>query len=92
MLDPGGAVRAVGAGGAGDGVGMKRGTRAGGHVGRPGGGGLRERVRQIEVEALKKLQQQLNDDRPTRFFRENMPVEAPRKRPGRKRKDAPPQE
>jgi RNA polymerase primary sigma factor len=52
----------------------------------------RERVRQIEVEALKKLQQQLNDDRPTRFFRENMPVEAPRKRPGRKRKDAPPQE
>jgi hypothetical protein len=31
MLDPGGAVRAVGAGGAGDG--MKRGTRAGGHVG-----------------------------------------------------------
>jgi RNA polymerase primary sigma factor len=51
----------------------------------------RERVRQIEVEALKKLQQQLNDDRPTRFFRENMPVEAPRKRPGRKRKDAPPQ-
>jgi hypothetical protein len=35
MLDPGGAVRAVGAGGAGDGVGvgMKRGTRAGGHVG-----------------------------------------------------------
>jgi RNA polymerase primary sigma factor len=52
----------------------------------------RERVRQIEVEALKKLQQQLNDDRPTRFFRENMPVEAPRKRPGRKRKAAPPQE
>jgi RNA polymerase primary sigma factor len=55
-------------------------------------GRTRERVRQIEVEALKKLQQQLNDDRPTRFFRENMPVEAPRKRPGRKRKDAPPQE
>ncbi len=52
----------------------------------------RERVRQIEVEALKKLQQQLNDDRPTRFFRENMPVEAPRKRPGRKRKEAPPQD
>jgi len=52
----------------------------------------RERVRQIEVEALKKLQQQLNDDRPTRFFRENMPIEAPRKRPGRKRKEAPPQE
>ncbi len=52
----------------------------------------RERVRQIEVEALKKLQQQLNDDRPTRFFRENMPVEAPRKRPGRKRKEAPTQE
>jgi RNA polymerase primary sigma factor len=52
----------------------------------------RERVRQIEVEALKKLQQQLNDDRPTRFFRENMPVEGPRKRPGRKRKEAPTQE
>jgi len=52
----------------------------------------RERVRQIEVEALKKLQQQLNDDRPTRFFRENMPVEAPRKRPGRKRKETPSQE
>jgi len=30
----------------------------------------RERVRQIEVEALKKLQQQLQDDRPSRFFRQ----------------------
>jgi RNA polymerase primary sigma factor len=31
----------------------------------------RERVRQIEVEALRKLGQQLEDDKPTRFFREN---------------------
>ncbi len=31
----------------------------------------RERVRQIEVEALKRLQAQLQDDRPSRFFREN---------------------
>ncbi len=31
----------------------------------------RERVRQIEVDALKKLQARLDDDRPTRFFREN---------------------
>lgn len=30
----------------------------------------RERVRQIEVEALRKLQQQLNDDRPKRFLRD----------------------
>jgi RNA polymerase primary sigma factor len=30
----------------------------------------RERVRQIEVDALKKLQARLQDDRPTRFFRE----------------------
>jgi RNA polymerase primary sigma factor len=29
----------------------------------------RERVRQIEVEALRKLQARLNDDRPSRFFR-----------------------
>ncbi len=29
----------------------------------------RERVRQIEVDALKKLQMQLQDDRPSRFFR-----------------------
>ena len=50
----------------------------------------RERVRQIEVEALKKLQQQLNDDRPTRFYRENQPSDVPeRRRPGRKRKPAP---
>jgi RNA polymerase primary sigma factor len=50
----------------------------------------RERVRQIEVEALKKLQQQLNDDRPTRFYRENQPTDVPeRRRPGRKRKQAP---
>ena len=30
----------------------------------------RERVRQIEVDALKKLQAQLQDDRPTRFYRD----------------------
>jgi RNA polymerase primary sigma factor len=30
----------------------------------------RERVRQIEVDALRKLQSQLQDDRPSRFFRE----------------------
>jgi RNA polymerase primary sigma factor len=30
----------------------------------------RERVRQIEVDALKKLQAQLQDDRPSRFFRQ----------------------
>jgi len=50
----------------------------------------RERVRQIEVEALKKLQTQLLDAKPSRFFRENQsaaPVE--RRRPGRKRKQAP---
>ena len=50
----------------------------------------RERVRQIEVEALKKLQTQLMDAKPSRFFRENQsaaPVE--RRRPGRKRKQAP---
>ena len=31
----------------------------------------RERVRQIEVDALKKLQAQLKDDRPSRFFRQS---------------------
>ena len=50
----------------------------------------RERVRQIEVEALKKLQQQLTDDKPSRFFRENQPANQPeRRRPGRKRKPSP---
>jgi RNA polymerase primary sigma factor len=50
----------------------------------------RERVRQIEVEALKKLQMQLTDPKPSRFFRENMPAESTEKaRPGRKRKQAP---
>lgn len=50
----------------------------------------RERVRQIEVEALRKLQVQLCDDRPTRFFRENqLPIEGERRRPGRKRKVQP---
>jgi hypothetical protein len=47
-------------------------------------------VRQIEVEALKKLQLQLTDAKPSRFFRENLPVESTEKpRPGRKRKQAP---
>ena len=50
----------------------------------------RERVRQIEVEALKKLQQQITDDKPSRFFRENQPSNVPeRRRPGRKRKPSP---
>ena len=31
----------------------------------------RERVRQIELDALRRLQAQLEDDRPSRFFREN---------------------
>lgn len=31
----------------------------------------RERVRQIEVQALKRIASQLQDDRPSRFFREN---------------------
>jgi RNA polymerase primary sigma factor len=35
----------------------------------------RERVRQIEVDALRKLQAQLSDDKPSRFFRENQPDE-----------------
>lgn len=47
----------------------------------------RERVRQIEVEALKKLQVQLEDDCPSRFFRENqVPDQPQRRRPGRRRK------
>jgi RNA polymerase primary sigma factor len=50
----------------------------------------RERVRQIEVEALKKLHQQLTDAKPSRFFRENQPPNVPeRRRPGRKRKPSP---
>ena len=50
----------------------------------------RERVRQIEVEALKKLHQQLTDDKPSRFYRENQTTETvERRRPGRKRKQAP---
>jgi len=34
----------------------------------------RERVRQIELDALKKLQAQLEDDRPSRFYRENRSI------------------
>jgi hypothetical protein len=42
------------------------------------------------VEALKKLHQQLTDDKPSRFYRENQPTETvERRRPGRKRKQAP---
>jgi hypothetical protein len=42
------------------------------------------------VEALQKLQQQLTDDKPSRFFRENQPANQPeRRRPGRKRKPSP---
>jgi RNA polymerase primary sigma factor len=36
----------------------------------------RERVRQIEVDALRKLQARLDDDRPTRFFADATPPEA----------------
>ena len=32
----------------------------------------RERVRQIEVEALRRLQQKISDDRPLRFLRQMM--------------------
>jgi RNA polymerase primary sigma factor len=35
----------------------------------------RERVRQIEVDALRKLQARLDDDRPTRFFVDATPVD-----------------
>ena len=43
----------------------------------------RERVRQIEVNALKKLQAQLQDDRPSRFFRQSngQPSEANERQP-----------
>jgi RNA polymerase primary sigma factor len=51
----------------------------------------RERVRQIEVDALRKLQAQLQDDRPSRFFRNkpngvngagrNKPITGPLNRP-----------
>ena len=42
----------------------------------------RERVRQIEVDALKKLQSRLDDDRPTRFFRDKRPKPDDRKKAG----------
>ncbi len=43
----------------------------------------RERVRQIEVNALKKLQAQLQDDRPSRFFRQSngQPSDANQRQP-----------
>ncbi|MHC4826684.1 MAG: sigma-70 family RNA polymerase sigma factor, partial [Planctomycetota bacterium] len=34
----------------------------------------RERVRQIEVDALRKLQARLDDDRPTRFLADSTPT------------------
>ena len=52
----------------------------------------RERVRQIEVEALRKLQARLDDDRPTRFFADgamnSMKKPASQNRGGRGRKKA----
>ncbi len=51
----------------------------------------RERVRQIEVEALRKLQARLDDDRPTRFFGDsamNRPTKPTRGSRGRGRKKA----
>ncbi|MHC5003194.1 MAG: sigma-70 family RNA polymerase sigma factor [Planctomycetota bacterium] len=45
----------------------------------------RERVRQIEVDALRRLQAQLQDDRPSRFFRENLPADPPPAKPRRRK-------
>jgi RNA polymerase primary sigma factor len=42
----------------------------------------RERVRQIEVDALRKLQARLDDDRPTRFFTDRRPDEPEQKANG----------
>jgi RNA polymerase primary sigma factor len=42
----------------------------------------RERVRQIEVDALRKLQSRMDDDRPTRFFADAVPPDPPRKENG----------
>jgi RNA polymerase primary sigma factor len=54
----------------------------------------RERVRQIEMDALRKIQAQLQDDRPSRFFRENrgeiVNGESKRGGNGRQRPPAPP--
>ncbi len=43
-------------------------------------GVTRERVRQIEIEALRKLNMRLSDDAPTRFFKENATKEEEAKR------------
>jgi bacillithiol biosynthesis deacetylase BshB1 len=45
----------------------------------------RERVRQIEVDALKRLHSHLRDDRPSRFYRDSTggPKTAPPRRPAR---------
>ncbi len=40
-------------------------------------GVTRERVRQIEIEALRKLNLRLNDDKPSRFFKEDEQEKAP---------------
>ncbi len=56
----------------------------------------RERVRQIEVDALRKLQARMDDDRPTRFFTDTAPPKPPQKansedsarRRGRRKKKA----
>jgi RNA polymerase primary sigma factor len=44
----------------------------------------RERVRQIELDALKKLQAQLQDDRPSRFFRRHGQAKPVTSRPARR--------
>jgi RNA polymerase primary sigma factor len=48
----------------------------------------RERVRQIADEALRKLNAQLNDDKPTRFFRPDESGEAEQAEPVRPRRSA----
>jgi RNA polymerase primary sigma factor len=44
----------------------------------------RERVRQIEVEALRKLNQRLADERPSRFYGRQEPVEEEQQQPRRR--------
>ncbi|HWB18828.1 MAG TPA: sigma-70 family RNA polymerase sigma factor [Phycisphaerales bacterium] len=52
----------------------------------------RERVRQIEVDALRKLQQQLQDDRPSRFFKENQAANGANGRNGKHQPSEPAQQ
>ncbi|MBT8486719.1 MAG: RNA polymerase sigma factor RpoD/SigA [Phycisphaerae bacterium] len=47
----------------------------------------RERVRQIEVDALRRLQSHLMDDRPSRFLRKEKPNGSKRRRPTRKKSE-----